>query len=550
MNESGPTEAVIPACSVDLLQPDRTHISAWRDKSEFEHVFRQLFEATRPEDIEAKEDALQWLNVWKVRLNKSVPVCVRCTATVLEAQLFDLRMQRDDGDPNATEIKNIYAGAFTRFVNYVTEETQTYQQHRKRTIAQHVRGIGIEPFLVELRHLCAHRSVSIAIDVFRRSAQYCMDWLKDSYWQRELNTMQPVTYETLHRAKRTPLSDEFCSVLRAYDAATAGLLRKSTTVQHTRSDLTDSEYKALQAEETRRGTDNLRVIAQHLLAQFVRNQRTIAHNLTGVRKVCDAVMANCRYLMQDPVRYRQGHWGKLHSVFFRALAETGCLQELFERLLAVAESDTEDEQDRSMASFWTVKIATGFQLLKEFKRYCRTLHTQRLVSFQELVNGKAKRKLVAERLAQEWYQQKLQKLAPQHLILGLTVDCPWRLRLDRRQLKTHLNAINPHTRKLLPILFTLVEPPLTAAHQQHLCTMIEIYADSWRQTGGGQQTAGSMPNYEQLLASKTYAVQDVIERLGRGRTTKKCGLWEAPDEGLDWDEYPLGITRRDGLCKA
>lgn len=80
--------------------------------------------------------------------------------------------------------------------------------------------------------------------------------------------------------------------------------------------------------------------------------------------------------------------------------------------------------------------------------------------------------------------------------------------------------------------------------------MIEIYADSWRQIGAGQQS-GSMPNYEQLLASKTYAVQDLIERLGNGvRATKKCGLWEAPDEGLDWDEYPLGITRREGLCKA
>uniref|UniRef100_A0A2M4AUQ3 Putative las1-like protein n=1 Tax=Anopheles triannulatus TaxID=58253 RepID=A0A2M4AUQ3_9DIPT len=543
MNENIP-EAV-PACSVDLLQPDRTHISAWRDKSEFQHVYRQLFESG-PEDSEAKEDALQWLNVWMVRHNKSVPVCVRCTATVLEAQLFDLRVQREDGDAaNATEIKNIYAGAFTRFVNYVTEETQTYQQHRKRTIAQHVRGIGIEPFLVELRHLCAHRSVSIAIDVFRRSAQYCMDWLKVSYWQRELATMQPVTYGTLHRAKRTPLSDEFCSVLRTYDVATAGLLRTCTNVEQTRSYLTGPEYEALQAEETRRGTDDLRVIAQHLLAQFVRNQRTIAHNLTGVRKVCDAVMSNCRYLMQDPERYRQGHWGKIHSAFFRALAETGCLQELFERLLAVAESDTEDEQKRSMASFWLVMIGTGFQLLKEFKKYCRTLHSQRLVLFRELVGGKAKRKLVAERLAQEWYRRKLKKAAPQQLILGLTVDCPWHLRLDRRQLKTHLSAINKHTQKVLPILFTLVEPPLTAAHQQHLCTMIEIYADSWRSAGG------SMPNYEQLLASKTYAVQDLLERLGRARATKKCGLWsQEPDEWLDWDEYPLGITRREGLCKA
>ncbi|XP_049542339.1 uncharacterized protein LOC125955285 [Anopheles darlingi] len=546
MNENSPEE-VVPACNVDLLQPDRTHISAWRDKSEFQHVFRQLFETTA-EDFEAKEDALQWLNVWKVRQNKSVPVCVRCTATVLEAQLFDLRIQREEGDPNATEIKNIYAGAFTRFVNYVTEETQTYQQHRKRTIAQHVRGIGIEPFLVELRHLCAHRSVSIAIDVFRRSAEYCMDWLKVSYWQRELNTMQPVTYGTLHRAKRAPLSDEFCTVLRAYDAAMAGLLRKCSTVQQTRPHLTDPEYETLQAEETRRGTDQLRVIAMHLLAQFVRNQRTIAHNLNGVRKVCDAVMSNCRYLMQDPVRFRQRHWGKLHSAFFRALAETGCLQELFDRLLAVAESDTEDEQNRSVASFWTVKIATGFQLLKEFKKYCRTLHSQRLVLFQELQNGKVKRKLMAERLAQEWYRKKLKKTAPQQLILGLTVDCPWHLRLDRRQLKTHLNAINQHTKKVLPILFTLVEPPLTAARQQHLCTMIEIYAGSWRQTGGGQQ--GSMPNFDQLLASKTYVVQDLIERLGCGRAAKKCGLWEEPDDWLDWDEYPLGITRREGLCKA
>ncbi|XP_052860335.1 uncharacterized protein LOC128267525 [Anopheles cruzii] len=524
-----------PPCNIDILRPDRTHISAWRDKAEFRAVYDRVF-ATPTDDIAAKEEAIRWMNVWKIRQNKETPVCVRCTLAVLEAQVFD---RRQAGESNTAEIKSIYAGAFTRFINCVTEGRQTHARMKRKpsTIAQHVRSIGIEPYLVELRHLCAHSSVSIAIDVFRRSAEYCMNWLKVSYWERELATMEPVTYATFRRPVLGPKHTELCRVLRAYDAATAALVRKVSVVQKARPHLSDDEFRALQAYETEYGTSKLGLIVDKLVDHLEGQSFLRQHSVT-VWAVCEALLSECPYLLKDPLKKgpQQERMAKVHGPLFRALAAIGCLQEFFERLVAICEDAEADDQRRLAAQYWALKLVIGFQLLKEFKKHCKSLPADRLVLFAEFYSGKRKR--LAFQVAEEWYGRRaLKEGTPNHsLILGVTADCPWHLRLDRAYLVQRLQVINDYTKPIVAPLSSLVEPALRPRQLQGIERLTKILT---------MARATKAPRWDGTT-SKVYTMEDVYKATGKrppaASGDTRWGPWRATDDSIEWKYIPLGMS--------
>ncbi|XP_035906280.1 uncharacterized protein LOC118509597 [Anopheles stephensi] len=555
--ENNPAPPETPPCNIDKRLPNRTYITAWRDKNEFRSVYEKIF--TYPaDDIETKEDALQWLNMWKIRQVKNLPVCVRCTLQVLEAQLFDLRSQRDGTDGNATEIKNMYAGAFTRFINFLTESGGS----RKETIADSVRKIGIETYLVELRHLCAHRSVSISIDVFRRSAQYCMDWLNRSYWQRELACMEPVSAWSI---KGNILPDDqlptLSRILRTYDAVTAARVRKAYTLDAaiSRVGLTVDEVELLEAHAEWRKSAKLRVIQTQTVEQL--QALKLPPNQATVNAICKAVFDNCTRMFQDAEAYGEDPTvplAEMHSALFRGLAAMGCVQTFFEQLIVICEQDSLHTAPRRPAAYWAHKIAAGFQLLKEFKQHCRTLPPGRVSRW-----GQAPRL----NLAQRWYEERLKSATSHQLMLGLYVDCPWHLKLPRTYVMARLTAMNEYTKDVVPILLTLQEPSLSDEQLQKIKHLTQIYYAGSNVISADPSskkdipTEGKQGNGHQATGTngtKIYTAEDLKDAIANihsnkrkvaGEPTappkraKQYGPWTEPDVTIDWGKYPLGTCR-------
>ncbi|XP_053674914.1 uncharacterized protein LOC128725215 [Anopheles nili] len=548
----------MPVCNIDRREPDKIYISAWRDKAEFSSVYEQIFNST-PEDIESKEKALQWLNIWKIRQVMDFPVCIRCTYLVLEAQVFDLRFQRQDSQvSNATEVKNIYSGAFTRFVNFITEASGG---NRRRSIADHVRDIGIETYLVELRHLCAHRSVSISLDVFRRSAQYCMDWLKTAYWQRELNLMKPVKVDLLQceNTKGVKIPDP-SDILRLYDVASTGIVRKADTITKAASDagLTADEINLLEKTGKSFGFNKLSAILKHAVRLLY--DLKMPYTQATVAVMCNGVFTHCKHLFEDAVKYgKDGQMplGKIHSELFRYLASIGCLQAFFERLVIICErgAPTVGTDMRPAASYWAYRIGVGFQLLKQYKKALRSLPPEKMPRFGQALK---------DTHAKQWYQERLKsfKAAEQHIILGLSVDCPWHLKFSRAFAKVRLAAMNEHTQDIVPIIISFVEPPITdfelmgikrvslAYKGEDVIFLDGLSDDDEAQSALKQRTKGIATSV--VNTSEVYSPADLLETINKKRahteesstTNKKlklCGLWSDPDNSLDWKSYPLGM---------
>ncbi|KFB52015.1 hypothetical protein ZHAS_00020194 [Anopheles sinensis] len=518
---------------------------------EFVAVYNKIFQSAA-DDIEAMENSIQWLNVWKVRQTKDIPICIRCTLAVLEARLFDLRSQRD-GRENTTETKNIYAGAFTRFINFITEGSVAFR-FNKATIADFVRGQGIETYMVELRHLCAHKSISVSIDVFRRSAQYCMDWLKVSYWERELALIQPVTIFTNKTVelRSTIKYGEMITCLRQYDVVSGGRASGFETVPELKAARKDDKDLQLLDEFD---STKLKVISESIV-KHLREKLRPPPTSAGVRALCKSVLANCRRLLLYPPGWKEEpSVSAIYSDFFQYLAEVGCLQPFLEQLLAICENEAESDELRRGAQYWALKIAVGFRLLAQFKKTCKSLPAAQLIRFHQIKCPVTKKRA---RVVYTDFVNAALKTPRYQLVLGLTVDCPWHLNLSRVYLLDRLAAVNPYTREVVTVLLSLAQPTVKQSLQRKMTALMQTY------TGEKVRKEDEMEFTKKITAVKSrsskatdeeladiYTKEDFVkmvaskkrpaeERLEGQPETKRWGPWSESRAPIAWSSCPLG----------
>lgn len=99
-----------------------------------------------------------------------------------------------------------------------------------KTMYMTAKELGIESFLVDLRHLCAHGQVMPSLDVFQRTAVYCLNWLHTFYWKREINLIQNATVEDVRQKSFVEFEETVIELFTIYDSATEALYRKHRLV--------------------------------------------------------------------------------------------------------------------------------------------------------------------------------------------------------------------------------------------------------------------------------------------------------------------------------
>lgn len=159
--------------------------------------------------------------MWKLRRHTLTPASVLSTLAILEIKL-------KDDDPatkhlnknNSNELRALYSSAFTRFLNYMSSIMQNGQL---KTMYMTAKNLGIDSFMVDLRHLCAHGQVMPSLDVFRRTADYCLKWLHSFYWTRELETICDATVQDFRLRSTVEFEQKVRELVFGYDATMAAL---------------------------------------------------------------------------------------------------------------------------------------------------------------------------------------------------------------------------------------------------------------------------------------------------------------------------------------
>ncbi|XP_055536256.1 uncharacterized protein LOC129724964 [Wyeomyia smithii] len=544
-----------PASNIDLKRREVSHISAWKDREEFVQVYNGIF-ATEKSDIDAKEAALQSMKVWNVRLNRCTPVSVLCTAAILEVQIFDTRRQQDPSNTSGkdgADIKHLYSGAFTRFINYLTESYQQSGAGRKGSIANRVKEIGIEGFLVELRHLCAHSSVTISIDVFRRSADYCMNWLKVCYWQRELQQLQSCEISQIRNG--TLACKHECDlkyIANIYDIVTNAIHKGAQTMSAAEKKLAPPKFRLLQEHSRANKIDQLSMIVFEIV-RYLSETMKLPRSSETVAVVCDAFLS-CEYMFEAPVKGNTQGLASIHQRFFQMLVARGYVQTYLEKLIEICEDDQQSNERRLGAKFWAIEVALAFRLLKKFKKIIKSLPEQ---SHRHVRREYAKKMSGTVRAI---YENKLRVDLQNTIIIGMSANCPWHLRLSRSYLIERVLNVNKYTKEILPIMLALAEPHLKLSQIESLETAMDKYTtnhlaviddghieqetDYCNDKTSTPKRAGSRKQEK----SKVYTLEDVMRAIGENiannnqpKQPKKYGVWtESPTDGLDWGRCPLG----------
>lgn len=251
------------------------------------------------------------------------------------------------------------------------------QGRNLKTMYNTAQELGIESFLVELRHLCTHGQVTIAIDVFRRTASYCMKWLHDFYWEHGLNNFHDVSAQDVRVKASIDFENQMKSLVKVYDVTCEALYRKYKMVREVEGNLDDGSYQLLEDYSSKFKRNKLNLILGN-----VTNEMTDLTNreckIRGHAQVYSDILCDCKYFFETASQFYNFNEDKvpkavsdfvgLHQNLFRSMALCGIIDTFFKALIDICENDHESDVRRSGASFWTNKIVDGFTLLRDVKR--------------------------------------------------------------------------------------------------------------------------------------------------------------------------------------
>lgn len=354
-------------------------------RDEFNLVYDWLFGPTNND--ETKRLAFSRIHLWKMRRGNLTPATVLSTLSILDVQLKDDNEKRFSDD----ELRSMYSNSFIRFINYMSS---IIRSRTVQSMYSTARELGFEPFLVDLRHLCAHGQVLPSLDILRRTTVYCMNWLREFYWDRERNFITDANVRDVHLKTSLELQTSIGDWFNLYDAATEALTKGCKNID----DLT-----AVQPNERLNHTAIARL--QNIAEQFRNkklsfianksiNQLALLSNSNerdrGDAQIYFDVLFDCQYFMKRSAEYykttnndEKAKFIGIHQNLFRMFAICGFINAVFIRLLNICEDDLEEEYLKMAASFWINQIATGFLVFKEFK----TLYKMKREKVKHAING-------------------------------------------------------------------------------------------------------------------------------------------------------------------
>ncbi|XP_051856612.1 ribosomal biogenesis protein LAS1L [Antechinus flavipes] len=159
----------------ELEEPRGAIVVPWRTKEEWDQVMVYLFCA----DIKLQKYALDRVTAWKSRCASNLPLAVSCTADLVRCKVMD-----ESGDVGTQELIFLYGMALVRFVNLITESKQKLINIPLRRLAHEMQ---IPEWIINLRHDFTHRKLP-RLSTCRRGCDFVLDWLRRSYWCRQLGS--------------------------------------------------------------------------------------------------------------------------------------------------------------------------------------------------------------------------------------------------------------------------------------------------------------------------------------------------------------------------
>lgn len=520
----------------------RTVVQPWKNVAEFNKVYDWLFgEQYSPE---TRQLALSQIRIWKLRRSSLCPAAVLATNVIIEVQLKD----NSNTKFSTEELQTLYSNAFTRFFNFMSS---IMQSHNMLTMYQTAKELGLQSFVVDLRHICAHGQVLPPLKVLRNTAEYCILWLHDYYWATQRNTMCDVDATRIRRKDKTQFDDSVSELFQVYDSALEGHMKGATNLKTLKRHIHGKRFNNLKnyiiENKLTSLQDSFDCIVKQLCSLV---KRDVA--IKDLSEIYIEALLKMRFFFQ----LAESHNSEADQEFlitttqtlFRMIAIYGFLEDLFLSLIEITENSIADSTKRLGASFWAVEIAKGFKAFRQCKQmYKAELDEDSTIkeapfsssSLTEISEG------TRELLIYSGVDMK------RTLIFGDHFRRPWVWVFERKFVEERLEAVNEYTAPILKSLLPLIVPELSTSEMKTFTTLIDCLFEANADMDVNDKKSKETTNNDNTI----YTAQDLLKKLNKNKefemevdgdnentNTESYGVWSVvpDDEAHDWKTCPLG----------
>lgn len=490
----------------------RMVVTPWRDTAEFSTVYDWLFsKQTTPAHL---RKALSQMRIWNLRRGSLCPASVLATGVLVQAQLEDKQ-----GNPN---IQTTYASAFTRFFNFMSSIMQSFNMTSMYDTAKQ---LGLQSFIVDLRHLCAHGQELPPAEVLRHTSEHCIEWLRNFYWLPQQETMSNLDAPKLQRKDKAAFEKEIRILMEIYDLALECQLSGAEKLKAVSKLKSSAEFNKMRvycsAKKIKTTTEIIDKVINDLGA-------TIKRLNSSMKDLLDIYMASVlkmKYFLGAGLKHSEDEELVIKATqdLFRLFAVQGYIENLFVAFVQLAENQNADDYSRQGASYWATKMLQTFGMLSRMKRM-----------YTEELDKNPKTKTVDFSTLNKSQISKITRTLLIHSGVDLTLtlvfgECPKKPRswvFEREFLMNRLSPLSIHSATIFKGLLPLVEPPLTPEQREDLIKLCNM---KMRGINGDTSANTNQPVDDKNQANNYYKPEGT-----------QFGIWTLEKDN-NWSTCALGV---------
>lgn len=471
--------------------------------------------------------AVTTLKSWKLRMSSFYSVGFSATLAIIEADLksFDPLYATED-------LQCFYASALSRFLNYAHSLTMT-----QCSMYGAAKELGIDSFIVDIRHLCSHSSALPNLDTLKACSVSCKKWLRYFYWDNLLSEAKDVTVNDLPTVAGTAaVEKELDSLLLHYDFVTHQLWRRKKVINDVEHELVMPSLftYAVSAE-----TVNLMMIRSQLLKDLAAILEKNRGKLSVVHLFCRLLVDKGQYLLADCVTTTTDDFlavTVVHQNLFHMIASAGIVGEVLRKFLTTSIDLSVKEEIRHGAAFWANQVLKTWGAYQQIRatQLVETAREDLLNLNWESINTKSLDKNIERAF------EALGLTRENSLLFGPIKKNPWNIKFSREFVKRQLKHTNLQNKDAHEKLVHFADPPLSAKAVKEFQDMLASYVDPLEVAMELENKKGRV---EAPVDFEFKTVMDMdSEECEEGNAD--LGIWSYPDEVINWEKVPIGSHLR------
>lgn len=479
-----------------------------------------------------KVKAFLILQTWKVRRSQETAIGVLCTLSLLDVYVQDITGKISD----RFTLSNLYSGALTKFINHAASF-----QLRESTMYRSAYKLGIDSFLIDLRHLCSHGKQLPSLEVFRKSHRYCLGWIKKFYWESELLNISDATAKEI-RVDAT-LTSKLQAILPLYDTL-AELIHKNLlnlddpTAMEIIKQRAPSLEQLMKEKNMKTFRKAFKAVSNTLVQIVVSKQMRLSPST-----FFHEFFHRCEFFMQvtdvsggdgsdssdendddsdeteteeSPAKRKRVEPSSavnlLQNLVWQ-IAKFDHLKMYLDLLFQISSNDGEDATRRASASFW---MSTTLRSFRYYQMYCEFSKNNAIVETK-----------VTEDVRRIYSYQLDADLRRVFIFVG-SRTLPSTLKYSREFFNKFFSTVDNESVDICANLLPFVYPPLSAEQLDGFSNLIRIGTKSARK---GQEPS----------ADKVYTVADLFPAASVKSTAETSNsIWEKSTDNIDWSAQPIG----------